>query len=285
MQPTNSSAKRRSSTSTIAVFVVCTLLAVALIWYTEASRVEHERNRVSNLAGEYALGLQMNIENALSATYALATMVELNHGDMHEFDTAAAALRSFYPSIAALELAPGGVVMRVSPLLGNERAIGHNLLTDPERDKEAFRARDTGKLTLAGPFPLVQGGMGAAGRLPVYLTDDTGKRQFWGFVVVLIRFPEILAPARLPALIERGYDYALWRIHPDTGRKHMIASSSNEALNNPVDRAVQVPNATWTLSVAPHEGWINPVALAVKAAIALFIVLLATASWRSLAAR
>lgn len=282
MVSTKSSSTRRSQISTVLVFAVCALLAVALIWYTEAGRVQQERNRVSNLAGEYALALQMNIENALSATYAMATMIELNRGDTHEFGTAAAALRSFYPGIAALELAPGGIVTNISPLAGNEKAVGHNLLTDPERDKEAFLARETGKLTLAGPFKLVQGGQGAAGRLPVYLTDEKGNRQFWGFVVVLIRFPDIVAPARLPALVERGYDYALWRIHPDTGNKQMIAASANTPLSDPVNRTVQVPNATWTLSVAPRGGWFSPSVLAMKTAIALVIVLLATASWRSL---
>lgn len=285
MQAANNPATGRSPASTIAVFVICTLLATTLIWFSETSRIGQERSRVSNLAGEYALALQMNIENALSATYAMATLVELNQGNVQDFDTTAAALRSFYPGIAALELAPKGIVTYVSPLAGNEKAIGHNLLTDPERDKEAFRARDTGKLTLAGPFKLIQGGMGAAGRLPVYLSDENGNRKFWGFVVVLIRFPDILTPARLPALVERGYDYALWRVHPDTGHKHMIAASSDQALVEPVDRTVQVPNATWTLSVAPHGGWVDLGMLAVKATVALCIVMLATASWRSLGKR
>ncbi|WP_040042699.1 CHASE domain-containing protein, partial [Noviherbaspirillum autotrophicum] len=285
MQPANSIAYRRSPTSTAIVFIVCALAAAVLIWFTETSRIEQERSRVSNLAGEYALALQMNIENALSATYALATMIELNHGNRRDFATTAAALRSFYPGIAALELAPGGVVSDISPLAGNEKALGHNLLTDPERDKEAFLARETGKLTLAGPFNLVQGGQGAAGRLPVYLRDEKGQRRFWGFVIVLIHFPGLLGPARLPALVERGYDYALWRVHPDTGRRQMIVSSSSTPLIDPVNRAVQVPNASWTLSVAPCGGWISPAMLAMKAAIALFIALLATASWRTLVAK
>lgn len=285
MQPANSIAYRRSPTSTAIVFIGCALAAAVLIWSTETSRIEQERSRVSNLAGEYALALQMNIENALSATYALATMIELNHGNTRDFATTAAALRSFYPGIAALELAPGGVVTDISPLAGNEKALGHNLLTDPERDKEAFLARETGKLTLAGPFNLVQGGQGAAGRLPVYLRDEKGQGRFWGFVIVLIHFPGLLGPARLPALVERGYDYALWRVHPDTGLRQMIVSSSSTPLIDPVNRAVQVPNASWTLSVAPRGGWISPAMLAMKAAIALFIALLATASWRTLVAK
>ena len=44
------------------------------------------------------------------------------------------------------------------PLKGHESAIGINVLTDPASDKEAILARDTGKLILAGPLNLDQGG-------------------------------------------------------------------------------------------------------------------------------
>lgn len=70
-----------------------------------------------------------------------------------------------YPGAAAQ---PDGILKYVVPLKGNEGAIGHNLLLNPERTKEAFLARDTGKLTLAGHFNLVQGGIGAAARLPIF---------------------------------------------------------------------------------------------------------------------
>jgi len=59
--------------------------------------------------------------------------------------------------------------------VGNEKAIGLNLLEDPVMKKEATLARDTGKLVLAGPLNLVQGGVGVIGRLPVLLEGEDGK--------------------------------------------------------------------------------------------------------------
>jgi len=272
---------RNSSTVTGVLAVVYLVLASAIIWYSEYSHVETERQRAAAIGKEYAYAVQHNIEQALSSSYALAAMVQLNKGDVPEFDTVAAALRSFYPGISALQLAPNGVVQKIFPLAGNEKAIGHNVLADPERDKEAFLARNSGKLTLAGPFPLLQGGLGAVGRMPVYIDHEQGGTRFWGFVTVLIRFPEVLNQARLQQLTERGYQYEVWRTHPDTGKKHVIADSSAGSLHDPVELALQVPNATWTLSLAPTKGWIDRMALIGKLTLALFVLmLLIVSSWR-----
>ncbi len=61
-------------------------------------------------------------------------------------------------------LAPNGVVTQIYPLAGNEAAIGHDLLNDPRRRTEARAAIESRKLTLAGPFRLIQGGI-AEGRM------------------------------------------------------------------------------------------------------------------------
>ncbi|HEY0844323.1 MAG TPA: CHASE domain-containing protein [Noviherbaspirillum sp.] len=270
----------RSPAGAVLALALYVVLAVATIWYSETSRLEYDREHVESLAEERAHAIQSQIDNALSAAHAMATLVRLGKGEVPEFESMTAVLQSFYPGISALQLAPGGVIQRIAPLAGNEKALGHNLLADPERDKEAILARDTGKLTLAGPFPLVQGGLGAAGRLPVYLNDENGNARFWGFVIVLIRFPDALKPANLSMLTESGYNYELWRIHPDTGKKHVIASSSGAPLIQPVAHTLQVPNVTWTLSVAPAKGWVDYSSLAFKSGLALFILMLLVANWR-----
>lgn len=272
---------RRSWLISLLVFLIAAVSATALIWRSEIAHIEQERTRVAHLTSDYAHAIQLNVGRVLSSTYALAAFVQLGKGELHEFDATAGLLLPFYPGAAALELAPAGVVERVFPFEANKKAIGHNLLKDPERDKEAFRARDTGKLTLAGPFKLIQGGMGAAGRLPVYIDNGKEKGRFWGFVVVLIRFPEILDTAQLPSLVAQGYDYALWRVHPDSGDKHVIAASSDGAMTQAVDVKLEVPNANWTLSVVPAKGWLDLPGLGLKAALGLLgSVLLAAAAHR-----
>lgn len=275
----NRTATRRPLVTATLVFLISAVIASAVIWHFEKARIKYERARISDLAGEHTHAIQLDVESALSAAVTLATLVQMGKGEVPEFDTAAALMLSFYPAVSALQLAPDGVIARIMPLKGNEKALGHNLLRDPERDKEAFLARDTGRLTLAGPFQLVQGGMGAAGRMPVYLDDGKGNVRFWGFTIVLIRFPDILATARLARLVAAGYDYKLWRTHPDTGQKHVFAVSSDAPLAEPVERTLQVPNATWTLSVAPAKGWVDLGSLALKCALGLLFSLLSTYLW------
>ena len=245
----------RLLTSAFIVFLLAAVAAAGLIWHAEQRNFREERARVAGLAKDHAHALETSLERALSATYALAALVRQGNGSITNFDAAASQMLPFYPGVSALQLSPGGIVRSVVPLAGNENAVGFDPLRDPVQGKEALIARDTGKLTLAGPMNLVQGGMGAVGRLPVFLEDAQGKPWFWGFTNVVIRFPEVLEGARLAQLVDQGVDYELSRIHPDSGQKQIIAASSSTPLVAPVQQDLQLAYGNWTLNVAPVKGW------------------------------
>ncbi|MBP9804374.1 MAG: CHASE domain-containing protein [Candidatus Accumulibacter sp.] len=266
----------------VLVFVLAAVLATGLIWRQERTRLHEEQNRAANLAAERAYAIQTSIDRVLSATYALAAMLQQGKGVIPDFTVTAGKLLRYYPGAAALQLAPGGIVREVVPLQGHEKAIGHDLLHDPARDREALLARDSGQLILAGPFDLRQGGLAAAGRLPVFLDDGRGGEEFWGFAIVLLAFPAVLTPAQLYELPARGYAYELSRVHPDSGEKQVISASTVAPLS-PVERTLQVPNATWTLGVAPAMGWDNASGWWWKSAMALFFCLLLAwqAAWQA----
>jgi sensor domain CHASE-containing protein len=231
----------------------------------------YEQKAAEVIAANQGAVLQDHLNRSLSATYAVASVLRHGKGQIAHFDTLAQEMLKIYSGISSLQLAKGGVITEVVPLAGNEKALGHDLLQDPARNKEAFLAIDTHKLTLAGPFDLVQGGQAVIGRLPVFLPDDFGADQFWGFATALIRIPEFLATSNLPRLTESGYDYQLAFIHPDTRQARVFASSRQGALPNPVVQTIEVPNGKWFLSVAPRDGWVHPSLLAAAAAAALLI--------------
>ncbi|MBL0245487.1 MAG: EAL domain-containing protein [Rhodoferax sp.] len=260
------------------VFVVAALVAGAVIWKLEQRSHSAERMRINALASDRANGIQATIEHALSATYSLAAMVRQGKGHVPDFEGVATEMLHWYPGVSILGLSPDGVIARVAPLTGNEKSLGFDALKDPAQGKEARVARDTGKLTLAGPVQLVQGGLGAVGRMPIFLDDADGKPVFWGLTYAVIRFPQALSSVRLSQLAESGLDYSLWRNNPDTGTKQIITASSN-ALSDPVEQSLTVPNGQWTLSVAPRNGWDDHAALAFKVALGLaFSLMLAYAS-------
>ncbi|MFH1043618.1 MAG: diguanylate cyclase [Pseudomonadota bacterium] len=245
-----------------------------MIRHAEQHNRQEARTRVSNQAADHADALQRNIERTLSVTYALAALVRQGNGTLSNFDVVGREMLSFYPGVSSLSLAPGGIISSVVPLAGNEKAIGQDLLNNPQTKKEASIARKSAKLTLTRPFTLVQGEMPAIGHFPIFLDDAEGKPSFWGFVNAVIRFPDALEAAGLPHMAEHGLDYKLWRIHPDSGHIQIIAASSSTALIDPVEHDLELPSGNWTLSAAPVEGWGDPLGLSLRATFGLLFSLL-----------
>jgi len=266
----------------VSLLVLVSGLLMVQVWDRHSVQQQRDKSMAlaADLAADHAQSLQRGIERALSATYALAALVRQGGGEVQDFDGVATEMLPFYPGIAALGLAPNGVICCVVPLADNEKSLGFNQLTDLAQNREARMARDTGKLTLAGPMQLVQGGLGVVGRLPIHLAEVHGERRFWGFSYVTLRFPEVLDAARLPVLSERGYAYELWRKVPETGEHQRIQAWNVQALVDPVERTLALPNGAWTLSVAPNGGWYRPADRVLEALVGVLIsVLMAYLAW------
>src|SRR6185369_10409670 len=163
----------------VGMVAVATLLAAAACSFVLEKYLQAEaRVRAGEIAGLKARQLDRQLEHGLSVTYALAALVKLGKGQVADFEHVAQEFLPHYPGVSALQLAPAGVIRQSVPLAGNERAIGHDLLADEKRNKEARLAIETQRLTLAGPFKLIQGNEAMVGRLPVYLGD--ARERFWG---------------------------------------------------------------------------------------------------------
>ncbi len=260
---------RRHGWIALTVFLVSSVVLGGLTWLLEARRVEAHRATVTVLAGDNAQALESRMERLMSATYLLSAYVRANQGEVIQFEQLATEMLPFYPGVASLGLAPDGIIRYAVPLEPNRASIGFNQLADPVQSPEAFLARDTGRLTLAGPLELVQGGLGAVGRLPIFLPHPHRRgTEFWGFAFVTVRFPEAFLGTGLDGLTELGYRYELWRRHPDTNVRQVIAASSDvrsgTTLLQPVERPVRVPNGEWTLQVEPRDGWLQPSTLLIQ---------------------
>ncbi len=270
----------RSPTATaLAVLAICLSLSALIIWQLEQNQRHANRADVENIAQNHAFLVRDSLDQALTLNYSFAAMVRLGQGRTNRFEDAARELLPYFDSVSHISLSPNGIITQVYPLEGNEKSLGFNQLEDSLQNKEAIRARDTGELTLAGPINLVQGGLGAVARLPVFL-DDQGGRQFWGFTNVIIRIERLLETANLNQLAEQGMAYELWRMNPDSGERDIIVANEPEALIDPIHKSFGVPNGSWTLSVTPVIGWTSSWALIGKMIAALFIsVLLAYQAW------
>ncbi len=241
-------------------FLLTVTLSLGLVFSLDQRHLEMRKAQTASLAGDYAAALQVGLERTLSITYALGALVREGGGNVHEFERLADGLLPYYPGASAIALLPEGVLTAIAPLEGNTDALGQDEFADPERSAEAYKAMETGELTLAGPFELRQGGLGAVGRLPVFLGPQ--QQHFWGFVSVTLRFPEALAIARLDELERQGYRWELWRDPPDGSGRQTILASTERLHRDAVRQDLMLPNGQWHLDVTPAEGWRNPLTLA-----------------------
>jgi diguanylate cyclase (GGDEF)-like protein len=240
----------------ITSLVIVLLVGESLVQHMHYRQETERRNVARLVATSYANSLQERLHFSLSSTFTLAALVHQEGGTPADFDNLAAHVLANNAAPDALQLAPGGVVSHIYPMQGNEGALGHNLLDDPQRRTEALEAIRAHELTLAGPFELMQGGgQGLAGRYPVFLQDRQGGERFWGFTIALVKLDTLLEACNFEQLAGAGYHYELARIHPDSTERVVFAHSAAEPLVNPVTHPIAVPNDTWTLALVPSAGW------------------------------
>lgn len=151
------------------IFLLAAGVTAGVIWRLEENDLKDLRQDAALHATLHGDAVQISIDQALSATYALAALVHQGKGIVRDFDMTAQMMLPLYPGVSSLQLAPGGIVQHIVPLPGNERAIGLDLLKNPAHAKAAAVARHTGKLTLEGPFNLIQGGLAQLGACPYFL--------------------------------------------------------------------------------------------------------------------
>lgn len=270
---TSTTSTRWSVLAGVSIFLILTIVIARL----EISRQEALEQRVRNTSRDHATRLEKSMERTLSVTYAMAAFVQQYKGNVPEFERAGRTLLPLYPGARAIALLPDGVVTHVVPFKGNEISIGHNVFKDARRRDEALLALRTGKLTLGGPYTMLQGYEGAIGRYPVFLNDDQGQPYFWGFTGVSVDVEDVVKSAQLRTLEQRGFAYRVWRLPPGQTARQVIASSSSPLVVSPIRKAIRLDNATWYIDVAPASGWFNWWTIVLEAIFALIISVMSAA--------
>ena len=214
----------------------------------------------------------------MSKTRVLEAYLIQTSGDYSDFGRGAhVLLREDY--VRNVLFAPDGIVDGVFPLEGNEDVVGLNMYGDGAGNLEAQAAIEKEALYIAGPFQLIQGGLGIAGRLPVFLTDEQGQRYFWGIVSVTLDFPAALSGSSVERVNAQGFACQIWRINPDDGQKQVILETADplpEGVRT-VDHAQELFNSVWTVSLAPLRPWYLQISLWLGVAVSLLVALLAAA--------
>ncbi|MBD0383397.1 bifunctional diguanylate cyclase/phosphodiesterase [Paenibacillus sedimenti] len=105
-----------------------------------------------------------------------------------------------------LLIVPKGIVKYVYPLQGNESIVNWDLLNDPRANlqEQIQRGLQTKKMTVDGPFKLLQGNNGLVARKPIYQNGN-----FWGFVSVGLDKDKLLLESGVAGKDNRALQVAI----------------------------------------------------------------------------
>lgn len=178
-------------------------------------------------------------------------------GSFETFGPIAERMLNDDKAVRSFLFAPDGIVSGAFPLEGNEPVIGFDLIAEADGNKEARDAIETGNLILAGPFELVEGGMGICGRYPVYLDNKDGEKEYWGLVAITLNYPEIFKNSSIERVNEQGYACEVWRVSPDNNERQTILETEIplDETGNVVTYEVSLFNTKWYYSFAPLKPW------------------------------
>ena len=243
----------------IMVWIVSFLVFLALGWYINEQAEKEEKLKAYYTAELTASRVDAQLRKYLEVSDLLRNTVESGNEISGE---AYAAWAQCVPNnskvIKAIELAKDGIVSEIYPLKGNSDAMGINMLTNPARMFEANMAMLSGQYTLAGPYPLAQGGMGALLFNPIYVRDEAlGQTNFWGFAILVVDWDKFIDEIGLHKLSDASFVYELKKGEESYSYYTIIAKSEGELPEDTVKVASAVPNDVWYLELAPKNGWVT----------------------------
>lgn len=240
--------------------------------------VNEEKMRAAFTAETTVNRIRSQLNRYLDVSEFFQNIIGSGHQmDSKEFQALSQMISDDSQIIKAIELAPDGVVKDIYPLKGNEAAFGIDMLNSPARKHEANLAMKSGQYTIAGPYELNQGGLGSLLFEPIYITDKSGEKSFWGFSILVLDWNRFLEELELDKLTDASYCYQMWKKDGNSGKKTIIAQGGDAIHKGAVQISCKVPNDTWYFEIIPHTGWVTVKQQALVFLVSVSIAVLATA--------
>jgi len=240
--------------------------------------VNEEKMRAAFTAETTVNRIRSQLNRYLDVSEFFQNIIGSGHQmDSKEFQALSQMISDDSQIIKVIEQAPDGVVKDIYPLKGNEAAFGIDMLNSPARKHEANLAMKSGQYTIAGPYELNQGGLGSLLFEPIYITDKSGEKSFWGFSILVLDWNRFLEELELDKLTDASYCYQMWKKDGNSGKKTIIAQGGDAIHKGAVQISCKVPNDTWYFEIIPHTGWVTVKQQALVFLVAVSIAVLATA--------
>ncbi|PKL09543.1 MAG: hypothetical protein CVV51_03275 [Spirochaetae bacterium HGW-Spirochaetae-7] len=229
--------------------------------FSQGARLaQFDRVRVLLEASTVRTKLESGLNERISLERGIVAFVASEPGmNEAEYTAFADALMLDDPVIKNLAVLEGTTIKYVYPYEPNKTAIGKDLSLIPEQAGSVSRAMASREPVVAGPYALVQGGVGVVSRMGIYPVGPEGPR-YWGQASVVIDSEAI-------------FTHAGASDHPDLlfmlgskagpGTEPMVIHGDISGIEgDPVVLDVNLPGICWSLSAVPREGWKSHLGLA-----------------------
>lgn len=238
-----------------AVRIGILLLLLAAAFYVDLLNNERYKQAVeANLArdlGDIRMRLESIILQNIQVVRGLSASIALEPNmEQARFAELSSILLKSGVQLRNLGAAPDFVIKLMYPLAGNEAAIGLDLRTDQAQWLGMQAVVDRDSMAFVGPFPLVQGGLALAGRVPVY-NHHTGK--LWGVISTVMDLDVLLEAAR----VNDNLDFKLQLSKPGAeGAASEIFFGAHYLFGKkPLVNHISILDNDWLMSAEPLAGW------------------------------
>lgn len=229
---------------------------VAVDRQSENFNRERMRTEVLNKLSIIRAKLEGNISSNIQLVRGLVSVIA-TEPDMTQprFDALVGNIFDESSQLRSVAAAPNLVITMAYPLEDNVKVIGLNYRTQPQQWDAVREVLEHGRLVLAGPVHLVQGGEGFIGRFPVYIGQgDT--RQFWGVVSAVLDIDRLYVSS---GVYDAAFDLDLSIVGQDgKGGAGDRFYGSDLSEREPVSADVVLPSGSWRLMAVPKAGWSTP---------------------------
>ncbi len=199
------------------------------------------QTRISHVRSQ----LEWSITGNLTLAHALAAYISVNPDlSEAEFQNFGSEIDRHSHRLRNLVAAPDYIIRYVYPPSEKIPLIGVDYRGLPEQWPLARLARENDSLVVAGPLPLVQGGRGIVGRVPVF-TGHEDSRRFWGIVSSVIQFDELMAEI-MELCRQLELEIAL-RQNNHNGAHTFYGDGSLFKSSQTITQGVRLPGSNWVL--------------------------------------
>ena len=241
------------------VIVAAVLLAAAwgAVSVAEAKGRLEYRGRTQEALARVRDRLDRELQSALSVPETVAAFVAAQGRlDPEVFFSVISGLISSNKHVRNVALAPDNIITTVYPLAGNERIVGLHYMDVPAQREAVQRAIETRRTVVAGPFKLLQGGMGISSRTPVFLPARTGAAgYYWGIVSLTVNADSLFAEIGFED-DKQGFDVAARGSDATGARGSVFAGNQLVFTHDAVTLDYPLPGGgSWQLGAVPSGGW------------------------------